>query len=273
MNDAPTHAYALTVEYDGSDFSGWQRQPGRRTVEGVLAAALGAVTRETPRLSAAGRTDAKAHAHGQVVAVHLHRRWEPKRLVAAVDAWLPADVTVVDGREVHLGFHPRFHALSRSYRYLVAPRRWRTAVTRRYAWAVSCALDVEAMRRAGTQLVGRHDFAAFGRAPRPGGTTVRTVSRVDVSVLALASTTALVAPARGRYLVIEVEADAFLYGMMRAIAGTLVAVGAGRLSPADVAAILIQGEAARRRVTVAPAWGLHQWRVTYREGVEVETGA
>lgn len=268
----PETAYALTIEYDGSAFSGWQQQPGRRTVAAVVASAIAAVTGESPRLVAAGRTDAGAHAHGQVVGFRLARPWEPERLARALDARLPTDVAVVALRRVPARFHPRFDALRRAYRYVVAPRRHRLAVARQYAWAVAADLDLEAMRRAASRLCGRHDFAAFGRPVRPNGTTVRTVHRIDVVPLGAMSLVAQTGLARAalaalsaedEYVVIEVEADAFLGGMMRGIAGTLVAVGAGRMSADEVAAILAAGAAGRSLVTVAPAFGLHQWRVTY----------
>ena len=257
--------YALTLEYDGTDFSGWQRQPGRRTVEGALLDALAAVTGQAAPLTAAGRTDAGAHAHAQVVGCTLRRSWDCKRLQSALNAMLPDDVVVVDVREAPPGFHARFDAIARTYRYVVAPRRERPAVLRQHAWFVRGDIDVEAMREAARALTGTHDLAAFGRAPRAGGTTVRTVH--DVAIRRLQAPPApAVAPqgAEGSVVVIDVTADAFLYGMMRNLASALVAVGTGRMTPAGFAAMVDRG---RREVplTTAPAHGLHQWRVTYAD--------
>jgi tRNA pseudouridine38-40 synthase len=285
------HSYALTLEYDGSGFSGWQRQPDRRTVEGVLRDAILAVTGEEVRLTAAGRTDAGAHAHGQVVGCALRRPWEPRRLRAALNGQLPEDAVVLEVRSAPDGFHARYDARTRTYRYVVAPRGDRAAVARDHVWRVPRSLDLEAMRGAAAHLVGTHDFAAFGRSPRAGGTTVRTIHSLTVRAHAVpdahgGSETPIPipggsagAPARGsetpipipggsaggppRMLVtIDVTADAFLYGMMRAIAATLVAVGDGRLDAPSVASLL-DAPGRARRLPPAPAHGLHQWAVTY----------
>lgn len=246
----------LVLEYDGTDFHGWQAQPSVRTVEGALREALTRVTRESPRLTAAGRTDAGAHSHGQVVGLTLERDWDPSRLAAALNAVLPQDVSVLSADHAADGFHARFDALDRTYRYLVVSRRARTPLMRRFAWQVSDTLDTGAMRDAAVPLRGTHDFGAFGRSPRPDGSTVRTVSQIWLrQVMPLGDDRA---PAH----VIEVSADAFLYGMMRNIAGVLVAVGRGRMDAADVAGMLAE-PAHRWPVTVAPARGLHQWTVTY----------
>ncbi|MEA2615426.1 MAG: tRNA pseudouridine38-40 synthase [Chloroflexota bacterium] len=267
------HSYALTLEYDGSRFSGWQRQPDRRTVEGVLRDALLAVTGEEVRLTAAGRTDAGAHAHGQVVGCTLRRPWEPRRLRAALNARLPEDAVVLEVRSAPDGFHARYDARTRTYRYVVAPRAERGAVARDHVWRVPRSLDLEAMRGAAAHLVGTHDFAAFGRSPRAGGATVRTIHSLTVRAHAVpdahgGSETPIPIPGGSageppRMIVtIDVTADAFLYGMMRAIAATLVAVGDGRLDAPSVASLLDAPGRARRQPP-APAHGLHQWAVTY----------
>jgi tRNA pseudouridine38-40 synthase len=288
------HSYALTLEYDGSRFSGWQRQPDRRTVEGVLRDAILAVTGEEVRLTAAGRTDAGAHAHGQVVGCALRRPWEPRRLRAALNARLPEDAVVLEVRSAPDGFHARYDARTRTYRYVVAPRAERGAVARDHVWRVPRPLDLEAMRGAAAHLVGTHDFAAFGRSPRAGGATVRTIHSLSVHAHAVPDSPAggsaggpprmtsipegsagglprmMETPIPGgsaggppRMIVtIDVTADAFLYGMMRAIAATLVAVGDGRLDAPSVASLL-DAPGRTRRQPPAPAHGLHQWAVTY----------
>jgi tRNA pseudouridine38-40 synthase len=255
-----TTTVRVTLEYDGTAFSGWQRQPGRRTVEGVLRQALAAVGASPVALTAAGRTDAGAHAHGQVVGLTLDIEWDPARLQAALNAALPADVVVVDAAPAPPSFHARYDALTRTYRYVVVPRSTRAVVARQYAWQVRGPLDVEAMRRAAGLLIGTHDFAAFGRSPRSGGSTVRTVFAVNVRQVAITP--------EGSAVLIDVDADAFLYGMMRSFAGALVAVGEGRMSERDVHDLVTQPPARRARLTVAPAHGLHQWAVSYPETPE-----
>ncbi len=259
----------LVLEYDGTDFHGWQSQPSVRTVEGVLRDALEEVTGEAPRLSAAGRTDAGAHSHGQVVGVPLSKEWQPLRLSAALNAVLPGDVAVREAQRAAGDFHARFDALRRTYRYMVVSRPARAPLLRRYSWQVTGDLDVAAMRSAAELLRGTHDFGAFGRSPRAGGSTVRTVEHIDIRRVALPESDGT--PAH----VIEVSANAFLHGMMRGVAGALVAVGLGRSSVADVAAMLA-APSAPRTVTVAPARGLHQWTVTYpaaAPAAATETGA
>jgi tRNA pseudouridine38-40 synthase len=242
----------LTLEYDGSGFHGWQRQPGARTVEGVVRDAFSALGLDVVSLTAAGRTDAGAHAHGQVVGVVLSKKISFERLRGALNAVLPVDVTVTDAREAPESFHARRDALTRTYRYLVVPRPTRPAVARQYAWQVRGPLDLTAMRRAAKLLVGTHDFAGFGRSPRPGGTTTRTVHSVRVRRV-------------GQAILIDVSADAFLYGMMRSFAGALVSIGEGRLTEAQFHALITHPPRQRANLPVAPAHGLHQLAVTYPE--------
>jgi tRNA pseudouridine38-40 synthase len=246
----------LVLEYDGTDFHGWQSQPSVRTVEGVLRDALKQISGEAPRLSAAGRTDAGAHSHGQVVGVPLSREWEPLRLSTALNAVLPHDVAVRRVERTAGDFHARFDALRRTYRYVVVSRRARAPLLRRYSWQIAGDLDVAAMRSALALLRGTHDFGAFGRSPRPEGSTVRTVEQIELR--RVAAPDADDTPA----YIIEVSANAFLHGMMRGIAGAVVAVGLGRMSVADVAGMVAEPHAGRT-VTIAPARGLHQWTVTY----------
>jgi tRNA pseudouridine38-40 synthase len=248
--------FRLVLEYDGSGFCGWQRQPSVRTVEGVLRDAVAALGLRVESLTAAGRTDAGAHAHGQVVGLEISpsaaEKFSPERLRGALNAVLPPDVTVIAASPAAPDFHARRDALTRTYRYLVAPRNTRLAVARQYAWQVRGPLDLPAMRRAAKLLEGTHDFAAFGSSPRPGGTTTRTVHAVKVR---------RAAPA----ILIDVSANAFLYGMMRSFAGALVSVGEGRITEAELHALLTAPPRQRANLTVAPAHGLHQWAVTYPE--------
>ena len=251
--------FRLTLEYDGGDFHGWQRQPGLRTVEGELRAALGRIGAAEVEVTASGRTDAGAHAHGHVVGLRVERAWEPEALHRALIGVLPHDVTVSAVAPAPEGFHARREAVSRTYRYVVVPRR--VPLARRFAWEVSDEVDVEAMRAAALLLLGRHDFGAFGRSPRPGGSTLRTIHGLSVRRV-----TGLGGGERFPAVVIEVTADAFLHGMMRSIAGALVAVGTGRITRDRLAASLACPATPVERVTVAPARGLHQWAVTYPPG-------
>jgi tRNA pseudouridine38-40 synthase len=256
--------YSLTLEYDGTDFAGWQIQPTVRTAMGVFSDALRAVTSETPALTAAGRTDSGAHAHGQVVGCTLERAWAPDTLRNALNATLPADLAV---RTVAIrpdGFHARRDAVERTYRYLVVCREGRSPVMRRNAWTVRGPLDTDAMRSGAAHLAGKHDFAAFGTAPRAGGSTIRHVTSVSIDHDALPDTQAT-HPGEPvlETVAITVHADAFLRGMMRSFTGALVKIGQGRATPEWLAS-LVDGAIARDpSVSVAPARGLHQWSVRY----------
>jgi tRNA pseudouridine38-40 synthase len=220
----------------------------------VLREALAALGVEVVSLTAAGRTDAGAHAHGQVVGLTCSTAnvRNPDDFARTLNALLPSDVVVLSAAEAPADFHARRDALTRTYRYLVVPRRTRQAVARQYAWHVRGPLDLDSMRRAARLLVGTHDFSAFGRSPRPGGTTTRTVRAVKVRRL-------------GPTILIDVSADAFLYGMMRSFAGALVRIGESRMTELELHTLLTHPPAARANLTVAPAHGLHQWAVTYPE--------
>jgi tRNA pseudouridine38-40 synthase len=266
--------YSLTLEYDGTDFAGWQIQPRVRTAMGVLAGAIRAVTGETPALTAAGRTDSGAHAHGQVAGFTLERTWAPDALRQALNAALPADLAVRSVAVVPQGFNARRDAVERAYRYLVVCRNGRSPVTRRTAWTVPGPLDIEAMRAAAARIVGRHDFAAFGSSPRGGGSTVRTVSAVTVERHAFgdASGVSTTSPVL-ETVVITVHADAFLRGMMRSFAGALVKVGRGRANPQWLGSLVDNATQRDPSITIAPARGLHQWSVRYAHSIDEEHAA
>lgn len=239
----------LVMEYEGTRFHGWQRQPGTKpTVERALGDALYELTGERPALIAAGRTDAGVHALGQCVNFRLERAFPIERLPAALNSRLVRDVVVRQAEAVDDSFHARRSARARQYEYRVRQRTPRGAYARQYAWSVPEALDIEAMQAAGQRLVGRHDFRAFGRSPQPGGHTVRSVHAVRVE-------------ADGECVSIWVTADAFLYGMVRAIAGALVEIGRRRGPVSWIDDLLRQAQPVGLRP--APPHGLVQVGVEY----------
>ena len=241
------------IEYDGTRFYGFQVQARGRTVQGEIERAIESVTGNPTRVVGAGRTDRGVHAQGQVVAFEAEWRHELTDLHRALNAVLAADVAVLELGLAPEGFHPRFSARSRTYRYTVLNRPWPSPLERKRAWHVAQALDLAGMIRASEKLVGTHDFAAFGRPPQ-GENTVRTVFRAEWRE---------VEP----FFTFDIEANAFLYRMVRSIVGTLVQVGGGHVSTEGFAAIL--GSRDRSRIKkVAPAHGLCLMRVDYamREG-------
>ncbi len=231
--------YRARVEYDGTDFAGFQIQTGARTVQGELEAALTRISGGSRvRVAAAGRTDAGVHSTGQVIAFTDPKRRSATELARALDALLPGDVAIREVRRVPAGFNPRYAARYREYRYTV----WngpRSPLRERFALGVRDPLNTAAMERAGSVLVGRHDFSAFGVAHRQ---PVRIVHSIRVR-------------RNGPLVTIDVAADAFLGQMVRRIVAALLEVGHGRTTEEAVTAAL----ASRRPAfngAVAPAKGL-----------------
>jgi tRNA pseudouridine38-40 synthase len=235
---SPTR-YRATVEYDGTDFAGFQANPGKRTVQGVLQDALAHLDDGAMRrVDGAGRTDAGVHATGQVVAFSYGGRLTATELGAALEAILPRDVAIRDLRQAPAGFNPRYAARYREYRYTV----WngpRSPLRERMALGVRDPLDTVAMARAGSAFIGRHDFRAFGAGDR---TPVRTVSAVRVR-------------RSGRYVTIDVRADSFLRGQVRRMIGLLLEVGLGKTDIEAVRAALADPGSAHKGPS-APAKGL-----------------
>ncbi len=236
--------YRARVEYDGTDFAGFQIQPGTRTVQGELEAALGRVSGDAgTRVEAAGRTDAGVHAAGQVIAFTYSGRLSAAQLARALDAVLPPDVALRALRRVEPEFRPRYAARYRAYRYTV----WngpRSPLRERYALGVRAPLDAAAMADAAQVLVGRHDFSAFGGSDRQ---PVRTLHRVGVR-------------REGRTITIDMTGDAFLRQMVRSIVAALLRVGRGESTAGELAAALERRECAFAGA-VAPAHGLCLRRV------------
>jgi tRNA pseudouridine38-40 synthase len=254
-------ALRLTVEYSGTRFAGWQVQPEARTVQGELEKALAVVLREQVRLTGASRTDSGVHALGQVCSFTTRSTATLGRVQGGLNALLPEDVSVLDVAQVPLGWSARFAATGKRYRYRILDRRAPSPTEAATAWHVPTSLDLAAMQAAADRLVGTHDFAALAsKSEDEARTTVRTIRSVRVSRQPLspwgseADTLPVVA--------IDVEGDAFLYKMVRTIAGTLVQVGRGRRPPEDVTTILASRD---RRLAgpAAPAHGLFLLRVFY----------
>jgi tRNA pseudouridine38-40 synthase len=239
----------LVLEYDGTLFAGWQAQAGQRTVEGELRAALRGLTGADHVVYGAGRTDAGAHALGQVANFHYAGRLAPGRLQAGLNALLPDDVAVVGADVAADEFHARYSALWRRYRYRWLDRPARPALERHQCWHVRKLLDVAAMSQAAPLLVGVHDWTTFCSASEPPQSRVRTMREVAVV-------------RRGRYLELDLLGEGFLRGLVRGIAGALTEVGLGRRPPGWVAEVLAARDRAAAAKT-APARGLTLVEVLY----------
>ncbi|WP_283138679.1 tRNA pseudouridine(38-40) synthase TruA [Rhizohabitans arisaemae] len=251
MEDTPSVRLRLDLAYDGTDFSGWARQPDRRTVQGVVEAALGRILRlEAPQLTVAGRTDAGVHARGQVAHVDVPAEAPVEGLVRRLAGVLPSDVRVHRVGLAPEGFDARFSALSRRYCYRVCDRPGGVDPLRRHEvlWHPR-PLDLDLMNAAAGRLLGEHDFAAYCK-PKEGATTIRELQHLRWS---------WESPGIAGMTVV---ADAFCRSMVRALTGAMLAVGDGRRPagwPAEVLAACVRDSA----VNVAPAHGLTLEEVRY----------
>ncbi|MGV9334187.1 tRNA pseudouridine(38-40) synthase TruA [Nocardia sp. NPDC003726] len=247
--EPPRTRVRLDIAYDGTDFIGWARQPGLRTVQGVLEDALSKVFREPIQLTVAGRTDAGVHAEGQVAHFDTSGELDGGKLVHRMARFLPKDVRIKRARPAAPEFDARFSAIRRHYAYRLttAPYGAEPLLARSVA-ACRSGVDVDAMRAASRKLLGLHNFAAFCRR-REGATTVRELQRFDWE-------------REGDLLIAYVSADAFCWSMVRSLVGAVLAVGEGRRTPEWVADLLRETERSSS-VTVAPAHGLSLIGVDY----------
>lgn len=243
--------FKATIEYDGTDFRGFQWQHGERTVQGEIERAIAQRTGQTVRVTGAGRTDAGVHALGQVISFAVETQIPIERMVMALNSALPPDISIRSVEEAEPEFNARFKASSRLYAYLLVHGRPPSALWRRFAGYTPKLLDVDAMRAAGTLLIGEQDFAAFTNVLQQDEPTYRDVTRLRVV-------------SRRSVILVRIEANAFLRGMVRNIVGTLMEVGAGSYSPEYVKSI----QATRNRQMAGPSaapQGLCLMKVRYGE--------
>jgi len=237
----------LVLEYDGTDFCGWQLQPKERTVQGTLESSLKQLLQESPTIYASGRTDAGVHALGQVVNFKTESELTLDSIQNGLNSYLPADVRVLGVAEVGETFHARYDAVKRTYRYVIAKKT--LAVGRQYSWFCKYKLDLSKIRKASVFLIGKHSFEVFAKLNEQEKHYLCNVESVrweeseeDLSFI--------------------ISANRFLHHMVRIIVGTMTDVGRGKLLPEDVKGILASGD--RKRVgSMAPAHGLFLVRVDY----------
>jgi len=239
--------FRLGLEYDGTDFHGWQVQRAHRSVQGDLEDALRTLSRAAVRATGAGRTDAGCHAAGQVASVTLTTRLSAERLRLALNAHLPRDVRVIAAEETSPGFHARFDAMRRAYRYLIAPPP--TAIARRFVWERPVRAGLAAVQEATRPLVGKHDFTSFSKSGSENDDPVCHVTRARWT-------------GREGRLRFDIESDRFLYSMVRRIVASVVRAAEDGGGARAIRRVL---EARDRSAAAAPApaHGLYLMRVRY----------
>ena len=257
--------YQLTLAYDGTDFFGSQRQAaptgaGKRTVQSELEKALGKIGWTGRSVILSGRTDTGVHAEGQVASVDLHWSHSEDDLLRALNAELPPDMAVHKARMVDAKFHPRFDATSRCYRYRLFCQPFRHPLRERYAWRVWPEYSPDLLAVTARFFLGTHDFSAFGSPTTPNGRTVRTVMKAKWTQV------------EGDEWQFEVQADAFLYRMVRKLVFAQVAVAQGKFPAEAIARFLAHPVPAGRKSEIpaglAPAHGLTLVEVTYPQSIE-----
>ncbi|MCB1875375.1 MAG: tRNA pseudouridine(38-40) synthase TruA [Chromatiales bacterium] len=244
------------VEYDGSGYSGWQFQDGATTVQAVVEEALSRVADHPLRVVCAGRTDTGVHATGQVIHFDTHARREMRSWVLGANVNLPADVCIRWAVERDEGFHARFSAVARCYRYVILNRPVRPAIERNHSTWNFRPLDVERMREAAHHLIGEHDFSSYRAVACQAKSPVRNLYRLALNRV-------------GDKIVLDLEANGFLHHMVRNIAGVLMAIGSGEREPDWAREVLEQQDRRVGGITAAPD-GLYLTEVRYPEQFELQ---
>jgi len=241
--------FKVILEYDGTAYAGWQRQPNQPTVQEAVETAVRSISQTAIPVIAAGRTDAGVHALGQVASFVTEKSLSPEEWLRALNATLPEDISARSVERVADDFHARYSAVRKLYAYRILHRPERSALERTRAWHLYGKLDLDAMREAATHLVGKYDFSSFQGHPTDVENPICDLQRLEI--------------VRDQDIVrIELEADRFLKQMVRAVVGTLVEVGQGKRKPEEIKQIL---DAKDRRAAgyTAPAHGLYLVAVAY----------
>ena len=245
-----SRAIKLIIEYDGTNYCGWQIQPNGITIQEVLEAALAKLLNDTVRLHSSGRTDAGVHAKGMVAVFNTVRPLPLQAFIHGLNALIPPDIAIRSAEVVPPEFNPRADAVGKLYRYTILNAPTRAPLHRQYSWYLREGLDLEAMREAAAVFVGKHDFSAFRAANCAAKSSERTITALDINT-----------DPEG-LIVIDVRGTGFLRNMVRIMVGTLVAVGRGKLEPGAVNRLLVSGDRTQAGAT-APPQGLCLMEVYY----------
>ena len=241
--------YKLKISYDGTRYSGWERQPGRETIQGKLESVLSRMCDEDIEITGAGRTDAGVHAKAMIANVHLCTDMDEEEILEYLNRYLPDDIAVTKVSPASDRFHARYNAKGKTYCYTIFNGKVKPVFNRKYYTYIEEPLDIDAMRMAGEYLIGEHDFKSFCGNPKMKKSTVRRINSIDIKT------------SKG-YIYIYYNGTGFLQYMVRIMTGTLIAVGRGELKPEEVENIL---QAKDRSIAppTAPAKGLCLEKVHY----------
>jgi tRNA pseudouridine38-40 synthase len=242
--------FKLTIEYDGSRYHGWQRQPADLSIQAEIEKALAVMTRQSVILIGSGRTDAGVHGLGQVANFHSDTRIPPEALQKGLNSLLPDDIVIRACAVVDDAFHARFDVKSKIYHYTILNRALPSALERNHMWWIRAPLKLETMQQAMRSLMGEHDFSAFEGTGSPRAHSVRRVLEAGMDL-----------PGHDK-VILKFKANGFLRYMVRNIVGTLVEVGRGKITPEDFAGILASRDRSRAGAT-APPHGLCLMEVSY----------
>ncbi len=260
MNESMKRHIKLILQYEGTNYAGWQRQPAAITIQSILEDALERLTGEKTKVIAAGRTDSGVHAIGQVASFRTSSGHSPEVFLRALNSMLPPDVRVLSVEEAEDDFHPRYSARAKRYIYLVDLSPVQSPFLRRYAYHLPLKLDLEAMKEAAMYCLGRRDFRAFQASGCGSRTTIREVYKLDIEQQE--EIDLLGFHIEASILRFTVEANAFLRYMVRTMVGTLLEVGRGKLTPYSVQQIIESRDRTLAGPT-APPHGLFLERVFY----------
>lgn len=250
--DNPQHTYKMLIAYDGTPFSGWQVQPNGISIQQKLQEAIFTITKESIAVIGSGRTDAGVHALGQVAHFKIPKELNLFRFQHSLNALLPHEVCVKEIAEVDPGFHARYSAVRKTYQYHVSLERYVSPFKRLYCWHYTERADIDLLKKAAAQLVGTHDFTSFANEAHTGSAgndPVRTLYRLNI-----------IDQPDG--LILELEADGFLYKMVRNIVGTLFYIASGKI-PADAIPAILAAKDRCKAGSAAPAHGLFLVKVDY----------
>ena len=239
----------LTIEYDGKDFNGWQKQPNKLNIQGEIEKAIYNITKEEVEIIGSGRTDAGVHALGQIANFKTNSNISIEKLPLALNSQLKNSIIIKKAEVVDERFHSRYNAKQKTYRYIINNSKCGTAIYRNLEYCFPIELDVEKMKEATKYFEGEHDFKAFKSSGTSGKNSVRTIYKAIVKK-------------EGERIIIELTGNGFLYNMVRIISGTLLEVGMGKIAPDEIENI-IESKDRQKAGKTLPAHGLYLVEVLY----------